>query len=209
MAERGGGSSLRIARALRDGLPRLNRRLCTYGEKLYASAGPDNWAFGHSPTDGAAVRCEFETRLRDGNGPERAIGGFPECTTKHSSWTLYDIDARATWVTRDPQSHAAMAQWWGDRLDPSPDVIILTAALSGLAIAPGGSNWVATTAGYHCHGADCGGNEGDDEDTSYYDDGFVLCADPHVIDPAVEERVRQAREAVARTGEYASLLDFL
>ena len=204
-----GGSSQRLAETLRDGLPALNRRLCTYGEKLYATAGPQNWWFGHSPADPAGAECEYETRTRNGGAPKRPIGGYTDCTTKHSSWTLYDIDARATWLTRDARTREVMTAWWGEELDASPNVLMLNAALSGLALGPGGSDWVPTTAGYHCHAADCGLNDTDGPDTLYVDDGFVFCADPHSLDPAIEARFAQAREAVARTGRYATLLEFL
>jgi hypothetical protein len=75
--------------ALQDALAPHGRRLCTLGELLLATAGPQNQRT--PPVNG---RCET-----DDQNPTRTLGGWARCVTPTG---LQDVGVRGSWVTVDP-----------------------------------------------------------------------------------------------------------
>ena len=202
-----GGTNQEIVREYQRGLPAFHRRLCTWEEVWYAGAGRENWTYPWHPTDWAVdgVECPYETRRTDAGHPKRRIGGWGSCVTRHSDWRIRGLYSRSSWVDMDDETRRLVEDHHGPHPD---DALLLTVGIVGF-FRDRGSNFLPSTAGYHCHDAPCGRIRDDVPNRRYDDDGLILCAAPHVVDPKVEAALDEVRSAVASTGRYDAAVAFL
>jgi len=178
------------ARKIGEKLAEYDRRLCSYAEVLYASAGSENRRFPWG--DEYELLCEPNYQK-----PKAPIGGHAGCRTPEG---VFDLGARATWVTLDPETRAALEAQFEAELEDGELVV------SGMH-GPDGEGFAApNNYGVHAHvisigSFDVGRYPGD----LWLDAGLRVCADPHRPDPEVEERWRAVREAFAATEDYGVL----
>jgi hypothetical protein len=202
-----GGTNKAIVRGYRQGLPAFNRRLCTWEEIWYAGAGRDNWTYPWHPTDWVpeGVACPYETRRTQEGHPKRGIGEWETCVTRHSDWRVYGLYSRSSWVQMDDETRRLVEAHHGPHGD---DVLMLTVGITEF-LRTSGANFLPSTAGYHCHDEVCGRIADDVLNRRYDDDGLILCADPHQVDPKVEAALDAVRQAVATTGRYEAAVALL
>ncbi len=151
------------AEELRDRLPALGRRYCSYAEVLLASAGPGNRRFPWG--DEYEPHCEPDHRT-----PTRPIGGRPDCATPEG---IVDLGVLTAWVTLDRRSAALLT---ASRDAPvSPGRLVLSGAHSATEEA----FFARSNYGIHCHTGGCGVFP-DEPPTGWewIDDGLRFCADP-------------------------------
>lgn len=181
-----------IAQDLRTLLPRWGRRLCTWSESLFLSAGATNRRFqwGDTWEDG---RCE-----PDPNEPKKPIGTHPRCVTPEG---LVDVAVRSNWTVLDD----AGAPHLQELIDPrvTPGMLVVTTANAGV----GGEGFARSNYGFHFHVYPWGSYDiGDPPGHRWIDDGLRVCADPGVVvPPAREAEYAQLRARVGALSDLVAL----
>ncbi len=169
-------------------LTRYGRRLCTFAEVLYASAGDANRRFPWG--DEYEDRCEPDHRH-----PTGLIGGYPACVTPEG---VVDLGVRASWARLDPVSR----RWFEDQFDVSvaPGELVVTGAHDPDELPFFAPNNYGVHAHVHAGGLfDVGRFPG----IEWMDDGLRTCADfGTTLAPGVEDDWDAVRVAFGEHQTY-------
>ena len=160
-------------------------RMCTLGELLYGSAGPENWRYTYNSSDFEENICDPEDHT------PLDMGSYPDCI---SSTGFRDFGIRSAWVRLD---EAALEVLVGGDIEALPE------GDGSFGIYGGTSRQdtfhAPSNFGIHYYGPG---------DQAYVTDDFRACADlsEEAPEQQAERRIQALREGFLSQGSYVEML---
>jgi hypothetical protein len=160
--------------------------MCTVGELLYGSAGPDNWRYPYKSSDFEEDKCDPEDHT------PLVMGTYPGCV---SSTGFRDFGIRSAWARLDEQALEVLVGGDIEELPEGDGSYGIYGGTSRQDTYHAPSNF-----GMHYYGP---GNQ------AYVTDDIRICSDisEDVPDEQAERKILALREGFLSQGSYAAMLD--